>query len=308
VWLLQPLNVRLSAFAFSRPPAAVGVLAVWACLAVVVFTPFPVWLGHWADAWQQRAGMTAPRVPARGGMVAAAVAAWVVMATGLYLLLLGAAWILVWSSPATIWHQFPQQLRDMGFVITTSGSGQLGGWTVCLVIVAMPLAAAVAHRRRRRPGEAHDAAVPRRRTVTTVLLCLAGCLAAIALMLAVSAVTHARIAGPVRWSPDFLIRLVYFDEQAIVVVAVVCALIAAARARSARDVAISVVVGAAVAAAGVLALRVFHGGSRRRTARQRCHHAQWRRSGTGMRHVHGNKIERGHVITLVCGTDGGAFL
>ena len=118
----------------------------------------------------------------------------------------------------------------------------------------MPLAAAVAHRRNRGPGEAHDAAVPRRRPVTTVLLCLAGCLAAVALTLAVSAVTHARIAGPVRWSPDFVVRLVYFDEQAIIVVAVACALIAAARARSARDVAISVVIGAAVAAAGVLAL------------------------------------------------------
>ena len=137
-------------------PAAVGVLAVWTCLAVVVFTPFPVWLGHWADAWQQRAGMSAPRVPARGGMVAAAIAAWVVMAIGLYLLLLGAAWLLVWSSPAAIWHQFPQQLRDIGLMITTSGSGQLAGWTACLVIVAMPLAAAVAHRRHRQPREARD--------------------------------------------------------------------------------------------------------------------------------------------------------
>ena len=237
-------------------PAAVGVLAVWAGLAVVVFMPFPVWLGHWADAWQQRAGMTAPRVPARGGMVAAAVAAWAVMTIGLYLLLLGADWILTGfgSSAASVWHQLPQSLRDMGFTIVTSGSGQLGGWTVCLVIVAMPLAAAVAHRRHRRSGDTHDPAVPRRRLVATVLLCLAGCLAAVTLTLAVSAVTHARIAGPVRWSPDFVVRLVYFDEQAIIVVAVACALIAAARARSARDVALCVVVGAAVAAAGVLAL------------------------------------------------------
>ncbi len=237
-------------------PAAVGVLAVWVGLAVVVFTPFPVWLGHWADAWQQRPGMTAPRVPARGAMVVAAVAAWVVMAVGLYLLLLNVDWTLTGfdSGAASVWHQLPQSLRDMGFTIVTSGSGQLGGWTVCLVIVAIPLAAAVAHRRHRRPGEAHDGAVPRRRPVTTVLWCLAGCLAAVALTLAVSAVTHARIAGPVRWSPDFVVRLVYFDEQAIVVVAAVCALIAAVRARSARDVAICVIVGAAVAVAGVLAL------------------------------------------------------
>ena len=104
----------------------------------------------------------------------------------------------------------------------------------------------------RRSGDTHDPAVPRR-PVATVLLA-AGCLAAVTLTLAVSAVTHARIAGPVRRSPDFVVRLVYFDEQAIVVVAVACALIAAARRRSARDVALCVVVGAAVAAAGVLAL------------------------------------------------------
>ena len=82
----------------------------------------------------------------------------------------------------------------------------------------------------------------------------AGGLAAVALTLALNAVTHARIAEPVRWSPDFLVRLVYFEEQAIVVVAVVCALIAAAKARSAPGVALSVVVGAAVAAVGAIAL------------------------------------------------------
>ena len=217
--------------------------------------PFPVWVGHWADAWQQRAGMTAPRVPARGGMVAAAVAAWAVMAIGLYLLLLSAIGILgriqcgigMASAPGS-------RSGAWALSITAPGGGQLGGWVVCLVIVAMPLAAAVAHRRWRRSGDAHDAAVPRRRPVATALLCLAGCLAAVALTLAVSAVTHARIAEPVRWSPDFLVRLVFFEEQAIVVVAVACALIAAATARSARTVALSVVVGAAVAAVGALAL------------------------------------------------------
>jgi len=234
-------------------PAAVGVLAVWTGLAVLVFTPFPVWVGHWADAWQQRADVTAPRVPARGGMVAAAVAAWVVMAIGLYLLLLSVTGILGGSSAASVWHQLPQSLRDMGFMITAQ-DGQVGGWVVCLVVVAMPFAAAVAHRQWRRSAEAHDAAVPHRRPLATALLCLAGCLTAVALTLAVSAATHARIAGPVRWSPDFVSRLVIFDEQAIVVVAVAFALIAAARARSARHVAICVAVGAAVAAAGVLAL------------------------------------------------------
>lgn len=235
-------------------PAAVGVLAVWIGLGILIFMPFPVWVGHWADAWQQRAGMTAPRVPARGGMVAAAIAAWAVMAAGLYLVLASDIGILVGSSAASVWHQLPELLRGMGSIITAPGGGELGGWVVCLVIVGVPLAADVAHRRWRRSGDGRDAALPGWRPVAIALLCAAGCLAAVALMLALSAVTHSRIAEPVRWSPDFLSRLVFFEEQAIVVVAVLCALIAAATARSARTVALSVVVGIAVAAVGAMAL------------------------------------------------------
>ena len=129
--------------------AAVGVLAVWTGLAVVIFTPFPVWVGHWADAWQQRADPTAPRVPARGAMVAAAVAAWAVMAVGLYLLLENFALILGQSSAAAEWHQLPELLRGTAIVITQAWSG----WVVCLLVVGMPLAAAVAYRRWR-PGDA----------------------------------------------------------------------------------------------------------------------------------------------------------
>ena len=73
-------------------------------------------------------------------------------------------------------------------------------------------------------------------------------------MLALSAVAHARIAEVVRVDLDFLTGLYFFQEQAIVVIAVVCALIMAARVRSAAGLAFSVVVGAVVAAAGGLAL------------------------------------------------------
>jgi Zn-dependent protease with chaperone function len=234
--------------------AAVGVLVVWAGLVVLIFMPFPVWVGLWADAWQQRADVTAPRVPAQGGMIAAVIAGWAVMGTGLYLLLLSITSILAGSSAASVWHQLPQLLRGMGFDLTAQGGDQLGGWVVCLVIVAVPLAAAVVYRQWRRSGHAPGAAVLGRRAVGTALLCVAGGLAAVALTLALNAATHARIAEPVRWSPDFLVRLVYFEEQAIVVIAVVCALIAAATARSARTVALSVVIGAAVAAVGAIAL------------------------------------------------------
>jgi Zn-dependent protease with chaperone function len=229
--------------------AAVGVLAAWIVLAVVIFTPFPVWVGQWAEAWQRRADPAASRVPARGAMVAAAAAAWAVMAIGLYLLLENFDFIFGQSSAADDWHGLPGLLRGEAIVITQAVSG----WLVCLLVVGMPLAAAVAYRRWR-PGDAADETVRRQRWLAPVVLGVAGCLAAIALMLAVSALAHARIAEVIRWSPGFLTRLGFFDEQAIVVIAVICALITAARARSAVGVALAVVVGAAVAAVGGLAL------------------------------------------------------
>ena len=229
--------------------AAFGALAVWTGLVVLIFAPFPVWIGHWADAWQRRADSIAPRVPARGAMVAAAVAAWAVLTVGLYLLLDNFILISGSTSAAADWQALPGSLRGTAIVITQAGSG----WVVCLLVVGMPLAAAVAHRQWR-PGDARRAAARRRRWAATALLGLAGCLTATALMVAVSAVAHARIAEAVRWSLDFLIGLSFFDEQAIVVIAVVCAVIVASRARSAVGVALSVVAGAAVAAVSGLAL------------------------------------------------------
>jgi Zn-dependent protease with chaperone function len=227
--------------------AAAGVLAAWIVLAVVIFTPFPVWVGQWADAWQRRAGTAASRVPARGAMVAAAAAAWAVMAVGLYLLLENFVLVFGQSSAADEWHELPGLMRDTAIVITQAASG----WLVCLLVVGMPVAAAVAYRRWR-PGGAAGQTGPRRRWLAPVLVGLAGCLATIALLLAVDALAHARVAEVVRWSLDFVARLGFFDEQAIVVIAVVCALIVAVRARSAVGAALSVALGAAVAAVGGL--------------------------------------------------------
>jgi Zn-dependent protease with chaperone function len=255
---LGPVLAPMAAYDRALAPdhaslASFGVLAVWIAGVVVVFAPFPVWVGHWADAWQQRGDTTAPRVPARGAMVAAAAAAWAVMAVGLYLLLENVTGILGQSNAADAWHGLPEYLRGTAIVIGQAWSG----WLVVLLVVGMPLAATVAYRRRRRPGDAADPAdttARHRRWLVPVLAGLAGCLATIALMLAINGLTHARIAEVVRWSLDFLTGLYFFDEQAIVVIAVVCALITAARVRSAAGLAVSVVVGAVVAAAGGLAL------------------------------------------------------
>ena len=239
--VVAPLAAYDQALAPDHPSlASFGVLAVWIILVVLIFTPFPVWVGHWADAWQQSSDPAAPRVPARGAMVAAAAAAWAVMAVGLYLLL---------ENFIIEWHSLAENLRGTAIVIVQAWSG----WVVPLLVVGVPLAAVAYRRRWRRPGDAADATVRRRRWLAPVVLGLAGCLAAVALMLAVSALAHVRIAEVVRWSPDFLVGLFFFEAQAIVVIAVVCALVAAARMRSAAGLALSVVVGAAVAAVGGLA-------------------------------------------------------
>ena len=179
-------------------------------------------------------------------MVAAAAAAWAVMAVGLFLLLENVTGILEQTNAADAWHGLPELLRGTAVVIGQAWSG----WPVVLLVVGIPLAAAVAYRRWRRPADPARATARRSHWLAPVLLGLAGCLAAIGLMLALSGLTHARIAEGVRWNVDFITGLYFFEEQAIVVIAVVCALIAAARARSAVGLALSVAVGAAVAAVG----------------------------------------------------------
>lgn len=227
-------------------PASAGVLAVWIGLAVLISVPFPVWVGHWADAWQGT-----ERVPARGGLLAAVLAAWAIMTVWLYILLQAFSAFLNQPSAATEWHQLPEVLREVAAVVISRTVGsQAADGLVCLLAVGMPLAAALAHRDWRRPR------------MSTVLLGLTGCAVAVMLTLAASAVTHARISERLRWSSDFLGNLVNFDAQAVVVIAAVCALIVAARARSARELAASVVVAAGVGAAGAVTVSNL-GGARR---------------------------------------------
>jgi hypothetical protein len=88
---------------------------------------------------------------------------------------------------AADWQALPGSLRGTALVIAIAA----GGWVVCLLVVGMPLAAAVAHRQWR-PGDARRAATRRRRWAASPLLGLAGCLTATALMVAVSARAYRR--------------------------------------------------------------------------------------------------------------------
>src|SRR5208283_1458890 len=158
--------------------------------------------------------------------------------------------ILGQPSAADEWHGLPELLRDTAVVIVQTTSG----WLVCILVVGIPVAAAVTYRRWRGTAAVNGLSPRRRRWLVPILLGLAGSLATLALLLAVSALAHGRIAQGVRWSPEFAVRFIYFEQQAIVVIAVVCALGTAARMRSALGAAFSVVVAAAVAAVGGAAL------------------------------------------------------
>ena len=139
-------------------------------LVVLIFAPFPVGSGT-GPTPGNGAPFDRAALPARGAMVAAAVAAWAVLTVGLYLLLDNFILISGSTSAAADWQALPGSLRGTAIVITQAASG----WVVCLLVVGMPLAAAVAHRQWR-PGDARRAAARRRRWAATALLGLAGCL------------------------------------------------------------------------------------------------------------------------------------
>jgi Zn-dependent protease with chaperone function len=226
---------------------ALGLSAAWIVLITVIFTPFPVWAGYWADAWQ-RAAQGGHRTPARGGMAAAIAAAGVVLTFGLYFMLYGFIELGGIASDPSTRHLWAQLWTSAGTYL----AGMAGAWIVCLVMVAVPLAGSLA--RHLRPGlwQRWHAAPWLRRAAQVGALCLAGVLAAAAMTLAVSAVAHAQVAAPVRWNAYYLAAVISFDSQAVAGVAVIFALIAAAWIRSPHSFSIAVAVAAIVAAAGMV--------------------------------------------------------
>jgi Zn-dependent protease with chaperone function len=228
----------------SLRPTAIGVFAVWIGLVTLATVSFPVWIGYWADAWQQRSGEVQPRVPARGGLLAASVAACVVLTISLWSLLGYASFVEDFDSTTRLVLARTWTYTGLEF------AQQPGIWVVCLVFAAMPVAGLLASRRRRRAGGARDSALLPPRVWRTALLCLAGGLTTVVMTLAVDAVAHARIAAPIRWSGFFASYLTQWDAQAAVLIAVAFAMIAAARIKSAESVLLALAVAAIVATLG----------------------------------------------------------
>lgn len=227
----------------SLRPTAIGVLAVWIGLVTLAFVSFPVWIGYWSDAWQ-RSGEAQPRVPARGGLLAASAAACIVLAISLWSLLGYATFVEDFDSTTKL--VLAQTWTYTGFDFAL----QPGVWVVCGVFAAMPVAGLLASRRRRRADGARESRLLRPSVWRIALLCLAGGLTTVVMTLAVDAVAHARIAAPIRWSGFFASYLAQWDVQAAVLIAVAFAMIAAARIKSAQSVLIALAVAAIVAALG----------------------------------------------------------
>jgi len=229
------------------------VLAIWVVLVTFIFMSVPAWIGRWADAWQQRER----RVPARGGMIVAAVGTWVVLAIGIDLVL---AWF---TSVEEYAPDAKTVLDDKSFLEqnwTFSGyyaARTVGAWVVCLVFIAVPLAGYIAGHRRPASGLRDTARKPRvwlERCRPLILICLAGVVTVIAVTLVTAAVARAHIAPAIRWNGVYFTNFLLFEEQMVILVAVIVALIAAATLTYALSDTIAIAVAAIVAALGILVM------------------------------------------------------
>lgn len=224
------------------------VLAIWVVLITLLFVSLPAWIGRWADAWQQRDR----RVPARGGMIAAAIGTWVVLSIGLDLVL--AQFTSVTAFDTTTKSVLEDYWTFDGYYAART----VGAWVVCLVFVAVPLAGYIAGRRQRPAGNARGSAPKPRawleRGRPLALICLAGVVVVIAVPLITAAVARVRIAPAIRWNGVYYGNFLLFEGQMVILVAVLIALIAAATLTYVLSDTIAIAVATVVAALSVLAM------------------------------------------------------
>ena len=223
------------------------VLALWVLLVTVLFVSFPAWIGRWADAWQQRDR----RVPARAGMMVAAVATWVVLAIGIGLVLTNFVFVEGFAaSTKTVWEQ---TWTFTGYEAARTTSA----WVVILVFIAVPLSGFLAGVRRS-PGDGRTGTPATRRWLKrawpAALICLAGLAAVIAVTLVTAAVARAHIAPAIRWNGLYFAGFVLSEVQMVILVAVIIALIAAAVLPYELSDTIAIVVAGVVGALGALAV------------------------------------------------------
>jgi len=223
------------------------VLAIWVLVITVLFASVPAWIGRWADAWQREG-----RVPARGGMMVAAAGAWVVLAIGLGLVLTYFTFVADFNATTKT------VLQDYWTFVGYDAARTTSAWVVVLVFIAVPLSGFLAGLRRRSPGDGRrtgPATRPRlSRARPAALICLAGVVMVIAVLLVTAAVARVSIAPALRWNAVYYGQFFLFEDQMVILVAVLIALIAAAALTYPLPDTIAIAVAAVVAALGVLGM------------------------------------------------------
>ena len=224
------------------------VLAIWVVLVTFLFVSVLAWIGRWANAWQQRER----RVPARAGMMVAAIGTWIVLAIGLDFVL--AYFTFVEGFSATTKTVLEQTWTFTGY----SAARTTSAWVVVLVFIAVPLSGFLVSLPRRSPGDGRWTALATRlrlkRARPVALICLAGVVAAIAVTLVTAAVARVRIAPAIRWNGVYFAQFLLFEEQMVILVAVIVALIAAAVLTYEPSDTIAIVVAGVIGALGILAV------------------------------------------------------
>jgi Zn-dependent protease with chaperone function len=224
------------------------VVAIWVLLITFLFVSFPAWIGRWADAWQQRER----RVPARGGMMAAAVGTWVVLAIGIGLVLTNFTFVEEFgASTKTV---LEQTWTSTGYDAARTTSA----WVVVLVFIAVPLSGFLAGLRQRSLGDGSRTTPATRRwlnpTRPAVLICLAGLVAVIAATLVTAAVARAHIVPAIRWNGLYFAQFLLSEEQMVILLAVIIALIATAVLTYELSDTIAIAVAGIIGALGILAM------------------------------------------------------
>ena len=151
-------------------------------LITFLFVSFPAWIGRWADAWRQRER----RVPARGGMMVAAVGTWVVLAISM-------GFVLTNFTSVEEFDASTKTVLEQTWTFTGYDSARTtSAWVVVLVFIAVPLSGFLAGLRQRSLGDGHRTAPATRRWLNrarpAALICLAGLVAVIAVTLVTAAV------------------------------------------------------------------------------------------------------------------------
>jgi hypothetical protein len=224
------------------------VVAIWVLLITFLFVSFPAWIGRWADAWQQRER----RVPARGGMMVAAVGTWVVLAIGIGLVLTNFTFVEEFDASTKTALEQTWTFTGSEAARTTSA------WVVVLVFIAVPLSGFLAGLRQRSLGDSRRTAPATRRwlnrTRPAALICLAGLVAVIAVTLITAALARAHITPAIRWNGLYFAQFLLFEEQMVILLAVVIALIAAAVLTYELSDTVAIVVAGVIGALGILAM------------------------------------------------------